>query len=128
MPRQQCTAKTKAGLPCRAPAVADGLCLSHHHDPAMRAKMRLGQSRGGAARSNANRSARMLPDDLKDVGQMLLQAMRDVRDGSLDPKIAGALAALSNSYRAIYETGTLAAKLDSIDERLKQAESDGKAA
>ena len=121
MPRQQCTSETKTGKQCRAPAVADGLCLSHHPD--YRDRLRLGQSRGGAARSNANRAARLLPDDLKGVGAMLLQAMRDVRDGSLDPKQASALASLANAYRGVFEVGTLDAKLADIDERLKAAES-----
>lgn len=124
MPRQQCTATTKTGVRCRAPVTADGLCLSHHPD--MRDKMRLGQSRGGSARSNANRAARALPADLKGVGEMLLQAMRDVRDDKLAPNKAQALAALANSYRSVYETGAVAVKLDEIDARLKAAETEGR--
>ena len=89
--------------------------------------MRLGQAMGGSARSNANRASKALPDDLRDVGRMLLDAMQDVRDGKLDPRTASALASLSNAYRGIFETGTLDAKLAAINARLAAAEtSDGR--
>jgi len=126
MTRRICTATTKAGNPCQAPATSpDGLCLAH--DPARSELMRLGQAMGGSARSNANRASKALPDDLRDVGRMLLDAMQDVRDGKLDPRTASALASLSNAYRGIFETGTLDAKLAAINARLAAAEtSDGR--
>lgn len=122
MAHRTCTATTKAGMPCRAPATsADGrLCLVH--DPDRRDQLKIAQAQGGSARSNANRASRRLPDDLKDVGAMLLTAMRDVRDGKLDPRTASALASLSNAYRGIFETGTLDQKLADIDSRLAAAE------
>lgn len=122
MPHRICTATTKKGLPCRGPATsADGLrCLAH--DPERSDQMKIAQAQGGSARSNANRAAKSLPDDLKDVAQMLLAAMRDVRDGKLDPKVASALASLSNAYRGIFEVGQVDAKLAEIDARLAAAE------
>jgi hypothetical protein len=95
------------------------LCTSSH--PAYRKQQTEHSRKGGASKANANRASARLLDELKDVGAIPSQAKGDVRDGKLDPKIAGALASLSNAYRGISGVGT-------IDERLKAAEQPDKGA
>lgn len=121
MDDQHCQATTKDGKPCSA-RVRTGRPYCAWHDPEIVAERAEWTRKGGEGRSNANRAAKALPDDLKDVGQMLLTAMRDVRDGKLDPKVASALASLSNAYRGIFEVGQVDAKLSEIDARLAAAE------
>jgi hypothetical protein len=123
--RATCQSTKRNGDPCGATAVlSSGFCTAH--DPAYREQRAAQSAKGGRHKSNAERAAKSLPEDLKDVGAMLLQAMHDVRDGRLDTKIASSLASLANAYRGIFEVGTIDAKLAEIEARLAAAESDGK--
>lgn len=122
--RPTCKSTKRNGDPCRATALLpSGYCLSH--DPTYREQKSANSAKGGRHKSNRERAARNLPDDLRGVGERLLNAMQDLIDGKLDPKTATALASLANAYRGVFETGTLSAKLDSIDERLQAAEKSG---
>jgi hypothetical protein len=119
--RATCRATKRNGDPCRSTAVlASGFCTAH--DEAYRESRSEQSAKGGRHKSNRERAARNLPDDLRGVGERLLNAMQDLIDGKLDPKKATALASLANAYRGVFETGTLSAKLDAIDERLQAAE------
>lgn len=79
---------------------------------------RLAQAGGYGKRTEA-RARKAMPADLRDVGDLLLEAMRDVRAGSLTPATAHALAALSRAYVGVHEVAATDARLSQIEEMLK---------
>jgi len=104
MPRTYCTGITRAGNPCQAFAVADGLCQAHHPDrtDAHREAMR----KGGEARSAVRRAARLWASrgeqiEPTDLPAILRATLLDVRSGAVEPGVAQALAALAKASVAL---------------------------
>lgn len=127
MTHRICTATTKSGQPCRAPAVtAAGLCVSHA--PEMRARVKEGQAKGGRRKATRERLSRAMPRDMAWLAERLSDAFDAVSTGRMEPKVGTALASIAGALVKTHEVGVLTAKLEEIDRRLKQAESDGKAA
>ncbi len=101
MPRRQCTAPTQAGPRCRADALpGEDLCFTH--SPRVKAERADARRRGGQAKSNAARAAKMwaavgreIPDS--DLPALLKAAMLDVRAGKIEPAVATALATLAKA-------------------------------
>lgn len=121
MAQPRCTATTKAGQPCRMPAIADGLCLNHH--PAYRDRIKQARIRGGTGSSRANRAAKNLPSDLQWLIRRLEIVFDEVHRGDLKPAAGSTLASLAGAICKVYEIGELQAKLADIEKRLAEAES-----
>ncbi len=99
--QERCKATTQAGDPCRSFAItADGFCVSH--DPAYRSRKHEGSRRGGEAKANAKRAAKLWAATGNAVNQddlpaMLRAAILDVRVGRLEPSVASAIATLAKT-------------------------------
>jgi len=118
--QQRCTATTQAGKPCRSFAVSErGLCVSH--DPELRARKDAGSRKGGEAKANARRAARLFaaagetiaPDTLP---AMLRAAMLAVWDGDLEPARATAIATLAKTSVSLAHDLELEARIVALEE------------
>lgn len=119
--QQRCTATTQQGKPCQAFAVSDrGLCVSH--DPELRARKDAGSRKGGEAKANARRAARLfaavgetiMPDSLP---AMLRAAMIAVWDGELEPSRAQAIATLAKTSVSLSHDLELEARIAELEAR-----------
>ncbi len=71
-------------------------------------------------------SRKAIPADLRDVSDVLLQAIQDVESGELGTSKATALATLSRAYVAVYEAGLVESKIQELEDRIA-AKMQGKA-
>lgn len=123
--RAKCTGMTKAGEPCGSFAARDGLCVSHH--PELNARKLEGSRKGGEAKANARRAARqwaamgaeLKPSELPDV---LRACMFAVRDGSMEPAQAQAVAALAKASVSLAHDLELEARITALEEAINAAD------
>jgi len=88
------------------------------HDPES-AELRLSASRkGGYARSNAARAAKLVPVALttQDLILALSRALRRVEEGAMAPGPANAIASLAKVINAIHATSELESRLAELEE------------
>ena len=106
---ERCTGTNRDGKPCSAQVWRDGLCRWHHPDLAdERAGWR---AKGGAERSNASRVRKALPKDLADVRDALLRTLSGLESGEVEPRVAGAMAAVARAVCHVQEVGNLERRL-----------------
>src|SRR3712207_5769437 len=107
MPRDRtCRATRRDGSPCTSTIVLpSGLC--HMHDPDRRASVATARAKGGQGRRRTARVQRLMPATLRPVLVRLLDALDQTHEGELDPKVAGALAALAGAICKVYQQGQL---------------------
>lgn len=125
MSEQRCPTITKAGTRC-GNRVRPGSDFCFSHDPALADVRAAGRYKGGKGKANAVRARKAIPTTLRDVSDVLLQAIRDVESGELDTSKATALATLSRAYVAVYEAGLVEAKIKELEDRIG-AKANGKA-
>ncbi len=114
---RQCAAITQSGKRCPNYAVQDSdKCVAH--EPRMKEKVAAGRLKGGRGKANAVRARKAIPADLRDVSDVLLQAIRDVESGELYTPKATALATLSRAYVAVYEAGLIESKIQELEDRI----------
>jgi len=105
MPRHKCAAIKADGTRCQSFASPDtGLCAAH--DPDRRDAQRAASRRGGEARANARRAARQwatIGEQVQtgDLASILKACMIAVKEGSMTPGEANAIAALAKSTVAL---------------------------
>ena len=112
----RCRGTRRDGTPCGAPAhavLSDGYCWAH--SPANATARREARAAGGRGRSNAARAERLVPQSLRPVFDTLRAALTDVRDGSISPAQAGALAALASALVRVFTAGQLEQRLDELE-------------
>lgn len=118
MGRMKCTGTTRTGDPCKGFAVADGLCQAHHPDRAQvhREAMR----KGGEQRSAVRRAARLWASrgeqiDPQDLPAILRGTLLDVRSGTVEPAVAGAIAMLAKTSVALSHDLELDARISALE-------------
>lgn len=115
MLKAKCKAKTKAGTPCRAPAVEKSLCFFHAH-PEKAAE--LGRDGGRKNRHRIPIASELAPCRLRsfeDVQLLLEEAINNVRQGPFDLRAANSIGFLAGILLKAIEHGR-------IEERLAQLE------
>lgn len=116
--KRQCSAITKAGGRCpNAPVMGYDKCMAH--EPSLKERVAQGRYAGGKGKSNAARAPEGIPADLRDVGDLLLQAIHDVKAGDLDVTKATAIASLTRAYVAVYEAALVDTRLKELEQRLE---------
>jgi hypothetical protein len=118
MARMQCTGKTKAGAPCRAPAGPNGLCFLHANPD--RAKT-LGQL-GGLGNRRCTGFDVDVPDNMHigDVRNLEVQAVRGLLSGQLKARDATALVQLCNSLHRIIPAVDLETRIAALEKAVAQ--------
>ncbi len=98
-----CSASTKTGKPCRGRPAESGYCFAH--DPAMKDKREAARVKGGENSSHAARLEKLLPSHLRPTFDRLEAAMKEVYEGSLDPRRATAMASVAGAMVKIIKAG-----------------------
>lgn len=115
----KCSAITRAGNQCRSkPLPGKTWCMSH--DPALADKRREANRAGGAARSNARRAAKAWAAIGKEIGNedlpaILRSCMVAVRDKSMEPNQANAIATLARTSVQITGDLELEARIQELE-------------
>ena len=108
-----CKATRADGSPCRAGATPDGYCFAH--SPALRERTAEARRQGGRNRSNARRSTKYLPADLRELAGTMLEAIDEVHDGKLDPKRLTAMASGASAVVRLFEVGEIEQRLAALE-------------
>jgi hypothetical protein len=118
---QACQGKTKAGVACRAPAGAGGLCFFHANPDS--AKM-LGQI--GGRKNRRSVVDLQVPDNMSaaDLRNVTAQAIRLLLCGEMQAREAVALAQLCNSLHRVIPTADLETRVTMLEAQLSQEESE----
>ncbi len=119
---KQCSGIRKDGVPCTATVMGLGTwCFAH--DPARTAERDQARRKGGAGRATRARLDRLLPTTLRGMIADLLEAMSDVRAGTLDPRQASALAALGGVVTRAYSVGILESRIEALEQQQEGSKS-----
>ncbi|MBI4294634.1 MAG: hypothetical protein HY669_00515 [Chloroflexi bacterium] len=113
-----CRAKRKDGSRCRAVATTSGLCLAH--DPMLEAKRQAARSAGGHNKAKSVRLGKLVPPRLVPVFDRLEQAMQQVHQGEIDPRVAQALASLAGAMVRVLTSGELEERLRRLESKLEE--------
>lgn len=111
----KCRATRRDGQPCQAPALADGMCFAH--SPRVAAAREAGHARGGHHSARVVRLRRLVPERLLPIYQQLEAAMTELHDGTLDPRVAGAMAAVARAMVSVLTAGELEARVRELEGR-----------
>ena len=115
-----CQATTKAGRQCAAPAVRGRALCTLHSDPNRAAEL----GRKGGARNRKvygeNVPRVSVPESAGDVKRMLAEAMADIREGRMDPKLGTTLGYLGTSLLKAIETSDLEERLEKLEHGLQK--------
>ena len=115
MPRT-CEAVRRDGRPCETRIVGNSsFCFGH--DPALREKRLAASRKGGENKATSRRLSKLMPARLLPVFEQLEAALGEVHAGGLDPKAAGAMAALARAMAAVLAAGELEQRLRALEER-----------
>ncbi|GEM_PF-3966373 len=116
---QRCNGKTKRGAPCGAPAGPDGLCFFHKHPDKARTLGQIGGSKNRAQTPEPPAAGSLNIGNLRDI---LAETIYDVRAKKISPRIAGAIAQLSNAAHRVLQTADLEARLARLEQKLAEQE------
>ena len=109
----RCRGVRRDGTPCGAQAGPGGWCWAH--DPANDEARRAARSRGGKGKATAARAEKLVPAVLRPVLDTLLDAVGEVKAGTLSTQQAGALASLAGAIVKVYQVGTLEERLSALE-------------
>src|SRR5262249_38819218 len=113
-PSLRCSALTKAGHPCPAPATATGRCFFHENPEKA---TELGR-RGGMKNRHVRPYEEVeLPplNTAEDVRSMLAKAAQDVRNRRIDPRVATSLGQLATTLLKAIEVAGIEKRLAALE-------------
>jgi len=111
-----CRGIRRDGTRCQArPLPGSVWCFSH--DPDRTAQRDAGRRKGGRNRSNQARLRGLVPPRLVAVYDRLEAALEEVHDGTLDPRAAGAMAAISRAMVSVLTAGELEARVRELEQQ-----------
>ena len=116
MVKQRCAGTRRDHSPCEAPPHAigpSGWCWAH--DPDNAEARRAARSKGGKGKATARRLDRLVPATLRPTLDALLAAVEAVRDGTLEPGRASAMAALASAAVRCYTVAELEPRLSALE-------------
>jgi hypothetical protein len=87
------------------------------HDPALADKRQEARRRGGQASARIARLGKLVPPRLMSVYDRLEEALGQVHDGQLDPRIAQAMSSLASAMVKVLTSGELEARVRALEER-----------
>lgn len=116
--RRVCQSTRRDGSPCRAPALP-GKPFCFAHDPDMQSVRLEGARRGGRHKARVERLRRLMPEDLRDVFDVLKTALGEVHGGSLKPSQASAMATLATALCRVLEGSDLASRVADLEKKME---------
>ena len=117
---KRCTGTRKDGTPCAATVMGPGT-LCYAHDPTRAHERDEARRKGGTNSATRARLDRLLPATLRPMIGSLLDALDEVRQGTLDPKRASAMASLAGAITRAYGVGVLEERLQALESQREEA-------
>jgi hypothetical protein len=87
------------------------------HSPTLREKAQSARRAGGYNSARAARLGKLVPPRLMSVYDRLEEALRQVHQGELEPRIAQAMAALAGALVKVLTSGELESRVRALEER-----------
>ena len=115
-----CSARTRAGKPCSAPATASGYCNIHSRPDRAAALGRLGGKKNRHTPGPGASQDCHAPESADEVKQILADAIAGVRCGRVDPRIGNAIAYMATPLLKAFETAELEQRLLKMEEEFKE--------
>ena len=117
---KRCSATRKDGQQCTAPPLGIGqLCFAH--SPATAEARTAARKKGGHNSARVVRLQGLLPARLAPVFLRLEQALTEVADGAMEPKVGQAVAAIARAMVATLQAGELEDRLRRIEQERSHA-------
>ncbi len=110
---KRCISQRLDGKPCQAPATVGHYCFAH--DPGGAARREQARRKGGQNSRKIVRLRGLVPPRLVAVYDRLEDALSEVHGGTLDPRQAGAMAALARAMVAVLTSGELEERVRDIE-------------
>lgn len=112
---KHCDGIRRDGARCGAPARSDGAyCFAH--DPARAHERTEARRKGGRHRSSAVRLRALVPPRLVPVYERLEAALDEVHQGTIDPRVASAMAGLARAMVAVLTAGEMEERVRRLEE------------
>jgi hypothetical protein len=115
-----CSARRADGQPCRAMSTRSGYCPAH--DPVLTEKVRDARRAGGHGKSRSARAAKLLPDDLLVLDQVLDSAIAGIYRGSLVSAQGQAIASLTGAKIRLRELALRIKEQIELEDRIQRLE------
>lgn len=110
----RCAGVTRTGQPCQIRVLVNGQhCFAHA--PELEPTRTEARRKGGRNRATVARSAALMPARLIPLYAELERTLAGVLDGTIDPKIAHAAAAVCRVMVAVVSAGELEARLRDLE-------------
>ena len=116
-----CQATRKDAQPCTVRAIT-GSAWCFAHDPARAADRDEARCKGGRGKGRSERLGKLVPASVRPSLSLLFTALDEVHRGDLDPRAAGAMAALAGAITRLYQTGVLEERLAALEQAQAQAQ------
>lgn len=112
---RRCSVATKSGSQCRGKALPDRDCCAVHSQEAIE-----GRRLGGTNRSNARRSMKVAPADMRQIADLISVAIQRVNDDKMDPRALSSMASGATALVRILELVLLRSELDALRDQVAQ--------
>jgi len=93
------------------------------HDATLQAQRAEARVRGGRGKSRIARVEKLVPATLRPVLNTLLEALEETRQGAMDPKVAGALAALAGAVCKVYSAASVEEQIAALETQIARLSS-----
>lgn len=113
--RRRCSALTKSGAYCRGQALAGRDVCAVHSVEAVE-----GRRQGGQNRSNARRSLKVAPADMRQIAELISVAIRQVHDGQLEPARLSAMSSGTAALCKVLELVLLRSEVDALRDQVAE--------
>jgi hypothetical protein len=92
-----------------------GKAFCFAHDPDLAERRRQANAQGGKNKATVRRLDRLTPITLRPVLQTLHNALIGLEDGSVDPRVGTAMAAVAGAIVKVHEVAELEARLEALE-------------
>ena len=82
--------------------------------------MREARVRGGRGKSRTARVGKLVPATLRPVLNTLLEALEETRQGTMDPRVASAVAALAGAVCKVYSAASVEEQIAALEMQIAQ--------
>lgn len=114
-----CEGRRRDGSRCTSAIVLDsGFCFAH--DESRRADRAAASARGGKGRGRIARADRLVPSSLRAPLALLFEVLDEVHRGELDPRVAGAMAAVAGAITRLYSAGVVEDRITELEAQIAQ--------
>lgn len=119
MESRYCESLKADGTSCRSLALPSGsYCWAH--DPEMAAERRRARAQGGANSARSRRLSKLMPERLRPVWDLLEKALTETHAGTLEPRVASAMASLASAMCKVVQLGEMETRLRDVEVALKK--------